>query len=463
MSNNIVLDGGELQGNFGGAIDVVSDSKLNHGNGYTLFYGQLSGDADLMIRGEYVNGYVGIFGDASQFTGDLHVESGALRIGRRPNSAMARSTSARESQLVLGSNRPDDGQTIVERDIHIHRGSLYATPPSDTFEPDTPNGVVMGNVYVQDAAFVGANALGKISNQRVPGLVLGGRVVLEDGAMIIGQAAYNAVYFIDEVPLVEVAGDLEVGKDNVWRLELANVGITGTIRARVPDASIDFQGPASMINMDQASIVAEAGRSLSITVNGEARELQLAAPGAGLAGNGSLAGKFQLSDGATIAPGASPGLLTIAGDLGLGAAAVYEWEIDNLAGGPGVGWDLLDVEGTLAFNATPDVPWILEIHELNNASLLGGTEWLIASATTIDGFDSASVQVTLDSVSDEFRLSTAGQLTVELRGTDLYLVRTVPEPPSMPCVAVLCLMLLGYTRTSLINKRRELQRGTNMT
>ena len=106
--------------------------------------------------------------------------------------------------------------------------------------------------------------------------MLGGRVVLEDEATIIGQTRYNAVYFIDDVPLVEVAGDLEVGENNAWRFELGSVGITGTIRARVPHASIDFQGVASMLDLDQASIVAEAGRSLSITVNGEVSELQLA-------------------------------------------------------------------------------------------------------------------------------------------------------------------------------------------
>ena len=79
--NDTVLDGGELYGYFNGAVEVVSDSKLNHGNGYTLLNGELTGAADLTIHGQDTDHYVGIFGSATQFTGDLKVESGALRIG----------------------------------------------------------------------------------------------------------------------------------------------------------------------------------------------------------------------------------------------------------------------------------------------------------------------------------------------------------------------------------------------
>ena len=127
--------------------------------------------------------------------------------------------------------------------------------------------------------------------------------------------------------------------------------------------------------------------------------------------------------------------------MNLGGAAVYEWEIDDLAAGPGIGWDLLNVEGTLAFGATPDSPWILEINELKNDLLLNSTEWLIASALTIDGFDPASIQVAWNSVGDLGRLPSERRFEVQQRGTDLYLVRTVPEPASLGTIALLCLML----------------------
>jgi hypothetical protein len=215
----------------------------------------------------------------------------------------------------------------------------------------------------------------------------------------------------------------------------------------VSEASIDFQGLPSLLDLDQATIEAEAGRTLSITVNGAPRDMHLATSGAGLTGDGSLAGNFNLSNGAAVAPGSSPGTLTIVGDLELGPGAVYEWEIDDLAAEPGVGWDLLDVEGALAFSATPESPWILEVNVLENALALGGSEWLIASATTIDGFDPASVQVTLGNASDPFRRLAPDQLSIELRGADLYLVRTVPEPASLPVIALMCLMLSIHLRS----------------
>lgn len=446
LPNDVALAGGQLQGRFNGAIEVISDSTLYHGNGYTLLYGPLSGNGDLTIQGETIDRYAGIFHDASQFTGDLRVESGALRIGAPAVLGAGEIYVNEGAQLVLGSDRPRYGQTVVERDIHIHRGSLYVTPPSESFDTEAPNGLVTGDVYVENFAFFGANTHGRHSDVPVPGLVLGGSVILRDGAMIIGRSRDNSVFFGYEVPLIEVAGDLQVGTDNVWRPEFASVAFTGTIRAGAVDASIDFQGLASAVNLDSATLVAEAGHTLSVTINGAPRDIELSA-GAGLAGNGSLASNFTLVDGATLAPGASPGALTILGDLELGPGAVYQWEMENPATGPGIGWDLVDVAGALAFDATPSSPWVLKVNSFASLLATGDSEWLIASATTIDGFDPTAINIVSDGTGDTLQQSLADQFSVELRGADLYLVRAVPEPTGIAGIALLGLALSTCCRT----------------
>ena len=84
LPNDVELAGGELYGMFSGAVDVTSSSSL-YARGDSGLYGALSGTGDLTIHGplddDYNTHYVAIYGDASDFHGDFHVESGALRIG----------------------------------------------------------------------------------------------------------------------------------------------------------------------------------------------------------------------------------------------------------------------------------------------------------------------------------------------------------------------------------------------
>jgi hypothetical protein len=91
--------------------------------------------------------------------------------------------------------------------------------------------------------------------------------------------------------------------------------------------------------------------------------LELTGAGTSVTGNGTLRSDTVLSNGAAIAPGNSPGMLTVDGYLTFGPAALYEWEVVGDAGVSGIDWDLLVVDGTLTFSATPDSPWILEINQ----------------------------------------------------------------------------------------------------
>jgi autotransporter-associated beta strand protein len=126
-----------------------------------------------------------------------------------------------------------------------------------------------------------------------------------------------------------------------------------------------------------------------------------------LSGTGSV-GSTVLNAGATIAPGLSPGTLTINGDLTWNGGANYDWEIFNLAAGPGSGWDLLLVSGELLLaDLGADNKFNINIFSLsgeNEAGALSGFDasssysWtILQSSNPITGFNAAY-----------FNLNTAG-------------------------------------------------------
>lgn len=97
-------------------------------------------------------------------------------------------------------------------------------------------------------------------------------------------------------------------------------------------------------------------------------------PGATLAGSGQVgSATFGLSltidDGATIAPGSSIGTMSFFGDQTWGPGGMYELEINNTSGTPGVNWDLLVIEATssplqngdLTITATADNPFVIKL------------------------------------------------------------------------------------------------------
>jgi outer membrane autotransporter protein len=112
--------------------------------------------------------------------------------------------------------------------------------------------------------------------------------------------------------------------------------------------------------------------------------------GGTLAGNGTL-GAVIINDGGTIAPGNSPGNITV-GNLTLNAGAIYNWQTSSngTSGTAGTDWDLISSPGTLTLNATSGSPITINLSSLGNATLAGvkKTSWEIGNFTTgITGFD----------------------------------------------------------------------------
>ncbi|MBK9990623.1 MAG: PEP-CTERM sorting domain-containing protein [Verrucomicrobia bacterium] len=125
------------------------------------------------------------------------------------------------------------------------------------------------------------------------------------------------------------------------------------------------------------------------------------ASGARLSGNGAVGtpGGAYFGSGAILSPGGANaiGRLTFNTGVTFGSGSVFEFNIGNLNGGPGTGWDLVNVNGLLNLAAFSNSPITLDLNSLSLTGapgLLSGFDanqsysWLFLSAGNIAGFSS---------------------------------------------------------------------------
>jgi hypothetical protein len=162
----------------------------------------------------------------------------------------------------------------------------------------------------------------------------------------------------------------------------------------------------------------------------------------------------------TLAPGHSPGTLTVDGNTTWNGGATYLWEINDANGAAGSAYDLVSIFGTLTLAATPESKFKLSLASLtagNEAGTLAGFDaaqdytYTIASASGgILGFDAG--KFTIDS--SGFTNALAGGLwSLAVTGNDLTLnfaaASAVPEPSTYAALAG-----LGALGLALYRRRR---------
>jgi autotransporter-associated beta strand protein len=132
-----------------------------------------------------------------------------------------------------------------------------------------------------------------------------------------------------------------------------------------------------------------------------------------LSGTGNV-GNVVVAGGGLIAPGSSPGNLTV-GNFTMGGGGGYEWEIVNVAGTPGSEWDLITITGSTSITATSGSPFTIFItgNSVTGWDENANTNWVImdwAGGTGPVSFDPTAFALNTtgfgDTISGNFSLST---------------------------------------------------------
>ncbi len=161
--------------------------------------------------------------------------------------------------------------------------------------------------------------------------------------------------------------------------------------------------------------------------------------GSTLTGGGTINKSLTIGGGVTISPGNSPGTLNTLSQTWSGGGS-YLWEINSTAGtqGDDVGWDWLNIDGSLDLDFTELTPFTLQITSLtmaNDGGPLSGFDsltnysWTIATAADgITGFDASAFLLNTDAFQNAF----TGNFEIGQSGNDLVLTYTaIPEPSSL--------------------------------
>jgi len=289
---------------------------------------------------------------------------------------------------------------------------------------------------------------------------LTGGIQIDAGTLRVGSGGTAGRLAASTPITVAAGGTLAFNRSDTYGGNVANaIGGSGAVRVLsgtlTLSASNGYSGPttiqggtlvlASTGSIGSSPLVeVAAGAAFSVT----AKAGGYAVPsGQTLAGSGSVVGAVAIGTGATLAPGASPGTLTVSGNVTLGSGGTYNWQVFDAAGtaGSATGWDLLSVGGVLDVAATSGDRFNLNLWSLSgvgpdvngpavNFNAAQNGSWRIASAAGgITGFaaDKFTINTAATNATAGFANDLAGgTFSVVQQGNDLVLQFTadVPEP-----------------------------------
>lgn len=187
-----------------------------------------------------------------------------------------------------------------------------------------------------------------------------------------------------------------------------------------------------------------------------------------LSGSGTVRGALNVAG--TLAPGSSPGTLTLDGNVTWLAGGDYHWQVVDALGSAGTGWDFLNITGALDLSQLSAAnPFHIRLESLSSAAPdvagdAGGfantqaRSWTIAAAAGgISGFSESLFQIQTVGGNGSTGFSNdlgGGSFSLAVAGNNLNLVfnplvSAVPEPGALLGTAV----LLGSG--AFVRRRRE--------
>ncbi|MBK8859018.1 MAG: hypothetical protein IPN11_15460 [Opitutaceae bacterium] len=356
------------------------------------------------------------------FVNEGVVNHNAAHLGLNANTTITnRGTWNSVSDGIFGTF---DGQTVGG--LFINEGTFIKSGASTVTFGDSDNGPVFSNLGTVDVQ-QGALQLFRNLAQHSGTTLTGGTWIVRHGATL--QEWYSTGYTVNQADvtlhgtgsygsiatLTTNQGTLRLLDGNVFSTTVAFTN-SGTLTV---GAGSSFATTSSFANAGTLDLIGNFSASGGLTNTGS------------LSGGGAFTGS--LTSGGTLAPGNSPGLLTITGNLTLLSTSELIMELGGLT--EGVSYDSIEVGGALTFGGD------LVVNLIDGFSPTTGTSFNLFDATSLGGtFASVSLPtLTAGLTWDTTALYSSGALSVT--GT------AVPEPSTYA-------MLTGLVALAMVTWRR---------
>ena len=411
FTNDVVIGGNVTFGQAGGGTGALTFSNADLGtsvrtltvsNSSTTFVGVVSNTGGITKAGA---GTLTLSG-ANTYTGATTINAGTLQIGDGGTTGSIASTSGINNNGTLAYNRSDN------------LSASYA---------------ISGNGNVTKAGAGTLTLFG--ANSYSGGTLLSAGALKGDTTSLQGAITNNAAAIFDAATNGTYAGVMS-GTGTVAKSGAGTLTLTAT-------------------NSYNGSTTVEAGK---LVVNGAISNSAVTVRSNAVLGGSGSVGSTIIANGATIAPGNSPGTLSINGDLVWSNGGNYDWEVFKVAqngGVAGTDWDLINISGALDLTNLSGAPYfninLLSLSGTNTPGALAGFtntsnySWQIAGAgspVNTNYFNYININTTNFA---SYNNIGSGLFALELRngGKDLYLTYSsgapVPEPGTWAAAALLAL------------------------
>jgi autotransporter-associated beta strand protein len=412
--NGAVNNAGTLAQRGSGVLTLSRTGTANaYGNAFTLRVED--GTVDLFRNNESLVGILGPGNTVELAGGTLQLSSNAGEETKFQGAAIDVQQSSVLAILRTGTTPTNHTTTGFSAPITVRNGSTLtfdyrgAIGSSGTFTAKGTTTYSSGVTLASNATFAVTNSAG-------------------------GTAE---VIFSGDV--VESGGSFGLTKTGDQRLTLTGSANTYSGATTVAVGTLALGSNALLPNSPSITIAAGATLDVSAKASGYA-----VAVGQTVGGAGTVAGGLIVGTGATLAPGASPGTLSVTQGVTWASGGNYNWEIVDAAGTAGSpsGWDLVNVGGALTIGANSSSPFVLNLWSLSGGTTSGAAinfdatqqfTWKIASAAGgITGFaaDAFTINTAPANGTGGFANSLAGgSFSVAQSGSDLNLVFTPASTP----------------------------------
>jgi autotransporter-associated beta strand protein len=398
----------------GGTIDFGSGTprtlQLN-GNGSTVsFSGTIAGNGNVVFA--LGSGATYILTGTNTYTGNTTVNSGQLRTGAI-GSVLPDATTVQllgGASVSLGANETIGALIGATGTVAVLNGHTLTTGGNNSSTSF-------------DGSFFGAGALTKQGT---------GTMTLTAGSTYNGGTEVDAGTLVASHNTALGSGAVSVASPGTLEVSGSGVVVGNSVTGSGGLVRVQNGATASNVTITNGGIAETNGTITTLALNGGT-----------LRGAGTVSGAVAVGTNDIIAPGNSPGLLTV-GSLSFDAGGRYSFELRDAAGAAGVGYDSINDLGNLSITATPGAQFNIALTTLNGANQPGlasnfnsaqSYSFVLAhTANGVTGFDPAAFSIDASGFQNGLG---GGHFIVGLSGNDLVLnFAAIPEPGSGSLLAV---------------------------